>query len=233
MNELEIEQRLGSETGRLEGWDEVAAKVGAAAVSAGLDEVAFTGHDSPFGTLLVVASDAGIVRIALAAESESAVLEQLARRISPRIIRVERPPITEARRQLDGYFTGGLRRFQLPLDWWFPARGSARDGSDPFRIDRELCGDRRTGGQPPGGQGGRHGAGDQPAADSRALPPGASLRRQDRRLPGRLAHEAVAPRDGARAFPRMSGQEAARIALRSSLLVIFERPSMPSSVATS
>ncbi|OJU95980.1 MAG: cysteine methyltransferase [Solirubrobacterales bacterium 67-14] len=82
-----------------------------------LIDLVYERHDSPFGTLLVVAGDEGIVRIGLHTEDEEGVLEDLARRISPRIGRGNRQPITATRSQLDLYFAGDLRHFDVPLDW--------------------------------------------------------------------------------------------------------------------
>ena len=92
----------------------------------GLLDLAYERHETPFGTLLVVAGDGGIVRIALAAEPEEDVLADLAARISPRIARVARKGIAEARSQLDDYFEGELREFDFPLDWRL-TKGFRRD----------------------------------------------------------------------------------------------------------
>jgi methylated-DNA-[protein]-cysteine S-methyltransferase len=91
-----------------------------------LIDLAYERHDSPFGTLLVIAGDGGIVRISLAAEPEEEVLAGLTRRISPRIARLGRDEITLAREQLDSYFAGSLRNFDLPLDWRL-TKGFRRD----------------------------------------------------------------------------------------------------------
>jgi methylated-DNA-[protein]-cysteine S-methyltransferase len=56
------------------------------------------------------------VRLAFPEEDIDSVLERLARKISPRI--VEAPaPLEPARRELEEYFGGGRRRFELRLDW--------------------------------------------------------------------------------------------------------------------
>jgi len=113
MNELET--RLGG--GRGTDWESVRSGLLDRAGSEDLIDLAYERHDTPFGTMLVVAGDAGIVRIALDAEAEEDVLADLARRISPRIGRTGRDGITAARDQLDGYFSGKLTAFDLPLDW--------------------------------------------------------------------------------------------------------------------
>lgn len=84
---------------------------------AGLIDVAYEMHDSPYGPLLVGATEEGLVRVGLSAESEEQILADLARRISPRILRTGRAPITATRRQLDQYFEGERHEFEVDLDW--------------------------------------------------------------------------------------------------------------------
>jgi methylated-DNA-[protein]-cysteine S-methyltransferase len=82
----------------------------------GLLDVAYTEFDSPVGTLLLAATPRGLVRITFPVETTDRVLEQLAESISPRIL--ESPArLDDARRELERYFEGGLREFDLPLDW--------------------------------------------------------------------------------------------------------------------
>jgi methylated-DNA-[protein]-cysteine S-methyltransferase len=93
-----------------------APPLAAAADAAGLLDVAYAGVDSPVGRLLLAATPAGVVRVAFAREGDDAVLEELAQRISPRVL--EAPArLDVARRQLDEYFDGGRTAFELPLDW--------------------------------------------------------------------------------------------------------------------
>ena len=94
------------------------------AEEAGLLDVAYTTLDSPFGPLLVAATHRGLVRIALHPEQPDEVLAELADRVSPRVMeRAER--IDAIRRELDDYFEGRRRTFDLPLDWTL-TRGFAR-----------------------------------------------------------------------------------------------------------
>ena len=88
-----------------------------AAADADLIDVAYERHDSPFGPMFACATDAGLVRIGLPADDEDEVLDELAAKVSPRILRSARPVLTETRRELDRYFAGGLQTFDLPLDW--------------------------------------------------------------------------------------------------------------------
>jgi methylated-DNA-[protein]-cysteine S-methyltransferase len=87
------------------------------AAEEGLVDVAFERHDSPLGALVLAATAEGLVRVGLPAEGEEAVLAELAARVSPRVLRAPREPLSRARRQLDEYFAGDRRGFELPLDW--------------------------------------------------------------------------------------------------------------------
>jgi methylated-DNA-[protein]-cysteine S-methyltransferase len=95
---------------------EAASRLVERATAEGLADVSYTSADSPFGTLLIAATRRGLVRVAFPEEDGEQVLERLARRLSPRI--VEAPaPLEPVRRELDEYFAGARRRFDLALDW--------------------------------------------------------------------------------------------------------------------
>jgi len=82
----------------------------------GLLDVAYANVDSPFGPLLVAATPRGLVRVNLPAYDPERTLEELATRVSPRVL--EAPArLDDARRELDLYFAGKLTEFDLPLDW--------------------------------------------------------------------------------------------------------------------
>jgi methylated-DNA-[protein]-cysteine S-methyltransferase len=82
----------------------------------GLLDIAYTTIDSPFGPLLLAATPRGLVRVNLPAYDPGETLEELAARISPRVL--EAPArLDQARRELDLYFEGKLTEFDLPLDW--------------------------------------------------------------------------------------------------------------------
>jgi methylated-DNA-[protein]-cysteine S-methyltransferase len=84
------------------------------AAAEGLLDVAYATVDSPLGQLLVAATPRGLVRLSYGAEGE--VLEDLADRLSPRIL--EAPArLDEVRRELDEYFDGRRSEFDLPIDW--------------------------------------------------------------------------------------------------------------------
>ncbi|MEY2457033.1 MAG: methylated-DNA-[protein]-cysteine S-methyltransferase, partial [Acidimicrobiaceae bacterium] len=69
---------------------------------------------APVGPLVVAATPVGLVRVGL--RPDEPVLEELAAKISPRVI--ERPARLDAvRRQLDEYFDGRRTEFDLDVDW--------------------------------------------------------------------------------------------------------------------
>lgn len=87
----------------------------AAAQAEGLVDVAYTTVDSPVGPLLLAATPRGLVRVAYAIEDHDRVLEDLAVRLSPRVLRAPRRLDTAAR-ELDEYFARTRERFDLELD---------------------------------------------------------------------------------------------------------------------
>jgi methylated-DNA-[protein]-cysteine S-methyltransferase len=91
----------------------------------GLLDVAYATADSPFGPLLLAATPRGLVKVSLPSYSPDEALEELAARISPRVL--EAPArLEQARRELDLYFEGRLREFDLPLDWELTGSGFRR-----------------------------------------------------------------------------------------------------------
>jgi methylated-DNA-[protein]-cysteine S-methyltransferase len=82
----------------------------------GLLDVAYTMSDSPFGPLLLAATPRGLVKVSLPGHDPEETLDDLAERISPRVLE-EPASFEETRRELDLYFEGKLREFDLPLDW--------------------------------------------------------------------------------------------------------------------
>jgi methylated-DNA-[protein]-cysteine S-methyltransferase len=86
------------------------------AADEGLLDVAYAAVDSPLGPLTVAATPRGLVRLAYPSVATEVVLGELAVRVSPRIL--EAPArLDEVRRELDEYFAGRRRHFELPLDW--------------------------------------------------------------------------------------------------------------------
>jgi methylated-DNA-[protein]-cysteine S-methyltransferase len=85
----------------------------AAADRAGLIDVAVSMVESPVGDLLVAVTPQGLVRLAFDPER---VLDDLAERISPRVV-VAPARLDQVRRELDEYFTGRRRAFDIAVDW--------------------------------------------------------------------------------------------------------------------
>ena len=90
----------------------------------GLLDVAYRTMDSPVGPLLLAATPAGLVRVAFELENHDAVLTELSTAISPRVLRSPRG-VDDVARQLDEYFAGRRRVFELPVDLQL-ARGFRR-----------------------------------------------------------------------------------------------------------
>ena len=85
-----------------------------AASSDGLVDVAWTTTDSPVGELLLAATAVGLVRVSFWDEHD--VLDELAARVSPRVL-ADPARLEPVRRQLDEYFEGKRRDFDLAVDW--------------------------------------------------------------------------------------------------------------------
>jgi methylated-DNA-[protein]-cysteine S-methyltransferase len=86
----------------------------AAAAASGLLDAAFDVlPDTPIGDLLVGVTDHGVCRIHFDPDPERE-LESLARRYGPRVLRASKP-VDRVRRQLDEYFAGRRRGFDV--DW--------------------------------------------------------------------------------------------------------------------
>jgi methylated-DNA-[protein]-cysteine S-methyltransferase len=93
-----------------------AAGIALRAHDAGLLDVGYGYADTPFGRMLVAVTPRGLVRVALKPETPDDVLEELTDRLSPRVL--EAPIAVDAvRRELDEYFEGKRRVFDIPLDW--------------------------------------------------------------------------------------------------------------------
>ncbi|MGE3619208.1 MAG: methylated-DNA--[protein]-cysteine S-methyltransferase [Acidimicrobiia bacterium] len=94
--------------------DELVAGALDRAAAEGLVEVAWDVLDTPIGALTVAVTGQGLVRVGFG--HEEGLVDELARRISPRVVRV--PAMTDpVRRELDEYFAGARRRFEVRLDW--------------------------------------------------------------------------------------------------------------------
>jgi methylated-DNA-[protein]-cysteine S-methyltransferase len=107
-------------------WLQLRDELAERASAQGLVDVAVERCDSPLGPLVLGATAAGLVRLALPVESEAEVLEELARRVSSRVLRAPHAALARARRQLEQYFGGRRRQFDVPLDWQL-TRGFRRE----------------------------------------------------------------------------------------------------------
>jgi methylated-DNA-[protein]-cysteine S-methyltransferase len=79
----------------------------------GLVDVAWAVEDTPVGPLTLAATASGVVRISFG-DDESA-LDELAATVSPRLVRLPRR-LDALRRELDEYFAGRRRHFDVGLD---------------------------------------------------------------------------------------------------------------------
>jgi methylated-DNA-[protein]-cysteine S-methyltransferase len=86
-----------------------------AAEDEGLLDVAYRTVDSPVGPLLLAATPRGLVRVAYAVEGHDQVLDTLASRLSPRVLHAPKR-LDAVARELEEYFGGRRRSFDLPLD---------------------------------------------------------------------------------------------------------------------
>ena len=101
------------------------AELARRAADEGLLDVAYGTYESPLGSLTVMVTPRGLVRLSYPGESIDDQLQEVADRVSPRVL--EAPERTDAvRRQLDAYFAGRRRAFDVPIDWRL-VRGFAGD----------------------------------------------------------------------------------------------------------
>ena len=89
---------------------ELDARFRAAALAEGLVDVRYDVVGSPVGDLFLAATERGLCRISYRVEGQD---EELARSFGVRVLRL---PLDTVRRELDEYFEGRRRTFDLPLD---------------------------------------------------------------------------------------------------------------------
>lgn len=87
----------------------------ASALAEGILDVSYRTLDTPVGTLLLAATDIGLVRVAFGRQDHEAVLADLAEQVSPRVLAAP-VRLEMAARELDEYFEGQRSTFDLPLD---------------------------------------------------------------------------------------------------------------------
>lgn len=93
-----------------------ARQAGDRAAAEGLVDLAYAVIPSPLGDLVLAASPRGLVTVAYEDDRLDAVLDKLAARTSPRLLELP-ARLDPARRELDEYFGGRRRRFDVALDW--------------------------------------------------------------------------------------------------------------------
>lgn len=118
------------EDGTALGWDDLAgldadagsvvesvlrARLAVAAQERGLLDVAYRTIDTPVGEMLVAATEVGVVRLAFAVEGFDQVLDVLARKVSPRVLRAP-ARLDRLVHEVEEYLTGRRRSFDVPLD---------------------------------------------------------------------------------------------------------------------
>lgn len=92
---------------------DLVAEALARAEADGLVDVAWAVEDSPIGPLTLAATPEGLVKVAFG--TEDGILDELAAAVSPRLVHLPRR-LDAVRRELDQYFAGDRRDFDVPLD---------------------------------------------------------------------------------------------------------------------
>ncbi len=110
------EELFAGLTGDDEAQRRLHARLVADAAEAGILDVAYRTIDSPVGSLLLAATEIGLVRVAYASEGHDGVLGQLADRVSPRVLRAPRR-LDQVAREIEEYFAGRRNVFDLVLDY--------------------------------------------------------------------------------------------------------------------
>jgi methylated-DNA-[protein]-cysteine S-methyltransferase len=95
--------------------DRLRGRLAQQAEADGLLDVAYRTMESPIGALLLAATPAGLVRVAFESENHDDVLVELSTAISPRILRSSQR-VDDVARQIDEYFGGRRRIFEVPVD---------------------------------------------------------------------------------------------------------------------
>jgi len=86
------------------------------AAAQGVLDVAYRTLDTPVGSLLLAATEKGLVRVAYQVQGHERALYSLAALVSPRILHAP-ARLDAVSREIDEYFAGRRRTFDLPLDF--------------------------------------------------------------------------------------------------------------------
>ena len=117
---------------------DAAARLVDRAAREGLATVAYARFDSPLGMGRVAATDRGIVSVGLPNLAEDDFLTRISEHLSPRVLELP-DRLDRARRELEQYFGGERRGFDLPIDWrlvrpGFYGRVLRRTAKLPFGV---------------------------------------------------------------------------------------------------
>jgi methylated-DNA-[protein]-cysteine S-methyltransferase len=105
--------------------DRLSGTLARRAADQGLLDVSYTIHDSAIGPLLMAATERGLLRVAFEREGHEEAIEEIASKVSPRVLRAP-ARLDQARRELDEYLDGRRHDFDVPLDWTMMFRGFRR-----------------------------------------------------------------------------------------------------------
>jgi len=83
----------------------------------GWADISYEDHETPVGLVRLSATKEGVVCLTFEVENQEKVMESLAVKVSPRMLKVSTPLLTEARQELDQYFQGKRHSFDVPLDF--------------------------------------------------------------------------------------------------------------------
>jgi methylated-DNA-[protein]-cysteine S-methyltransferase len=131
----------------------------------GLVDVAYATIDSPLGPLLAASTDRGLVMLAYVLDGVEPGLDRLAREVSPRVLELP-SRLDRERRELEEYFAGRRRAFDIPIDWRL-IRGFARSvlestAAIPFGESRTYGGIAAAAGSPHGSRAAGNALGSNP-----------------------------------------------------------------------
>lgn len=113
----DLERRLRATRPAASGTDALIRSTVTAATTEGLVDVAYAVLDTPVGSVLAAVTARGLAMLDYVGQGDvTGPLELLSRRLSPRVLEA-RDRLSTVRRQLDAYFAGERRSFDLPIDW--------------------------------------------------------------------------------------------------------------------
>ena len=112
----DLERRLARPAAHKVDPARVTAELARRADLAGLLDVAWATLDTPLGQIAVFVTPRGLVRVAYDRENFGEVADEVAERVSPRVLVAPRRT-DPVRAQLDEYFGERRHAFDLPIDW--------------------------------------------------------------------------------------------------------------------